>query len=290
MKIYSLISTPSNPQAFIFQKSTFPISQSSLSTTHKQQKRNQSQLNSQSYNRSLRRSLSRAKMLAFFNPDMIYFSTFTYKLNNHTPEQVVQDIKQFIKYQKKSLPRDSLYSLNNNLLDNNRDVLHISTRNNKKHIITPAVDFPHKRLKKTSSSPCGNVQNFEPRLKFIYVLERQKRGSIHVHMIHNNFFQTFTNKNGYQSLKYWNHGFTSTLTIENFDKNFKPYLYLFKYMHKTERVARSFIHTSRSFDKIAKVDFDKYIHYLKALEIYYEEDAKFSVNDVDYTIQKTYYK
>lgn len=90
-------------------------------------------------------------------------------------------------------------------------------------------------------------------LKYIYVFEWQKRGSLHIHMITNNALTTYTNKNNYRSLKYWKHGYTSILTINDFDHNFKPYLYLFKYMKKAQRIGKSFVHTSRNINNYLKL-------------------------------------
>lgn len=85
-------------------------------------------------------------------------------------------------------------------------------------------------------------------LKYGYVLEWQDRGSLHVHMITNAELTTHINKNGYKSLTYWKHGFTSMLSIRDFDSNFKPYLYMFKYMRKAQRIGKTFIHTSRNLN------------------------------------------
>lgn len=84
--------------------------------------------------------------------------------------------------------------------------------------------------------------------KYIFIMEYQKRGSIHVHMIANNFFTLQVNANGYRELAYWRKGFSSVLTIKDFDNNFKPYLYLFKYMKKSQRIGKSFVHTSRNLN------------------------------------------
>lgn len=97
-------------------------------------------------------------------------------------------------------------------------------------------------------------RNGNTNFKYIYVLEWQKRGSLHVHMITNNALTTHTNKNGYQSLTYWKHGYTSKLTINDFDQNFKPQLYLFKYMKKAQRIGKSFLHSSRNLNNYTKLD------------------------------------
>lgn len=76
-------------------------------------------------------------------------------------------------------------------------------------------------------------------------------------MIASNFFQLQKNKNGFNELKNWNigtgHGFSSVLTIKKFDSNFKPYLYLFKYMTKAQRIGKQFIYCSRGLN-----DFQEY--------------------------------
>ena len=86
--------------------------------------------------------------------------------------------------------------------------------------------------------------NVEP--KYLYVMEYQKRGSIHVHMVSNDSFSLTVNKNGHFQLKYWKHGYSSVLPIDQTDGNFKPYAYLFKYMTKTQRIGATFIHTSKN--------------------------------------------
>lgn len=95
--------------------------------------------------------------------------------------------------------------------------------------------------------------------KYIYIFEWQKRGSLHVHMITNSALTTHINKNGHKSLTYWNHGYTSMLTVNDFDGNFKPHLYLFKYMRKSQRIGKSFVHSSRNlnnFTTVKQVDVD----------------------------------
>lgn len=95
-------------------------------------------------------------------------------------------------------------------------------------------------------------------IKYIYVLEYQKRGSIHVHMIANDTFTTRINRNGYKELVYWKHGFSSYLTIKDFDSNFKPYLYLFKYMRKSQRIGNSFVHSSRNLNNFIEIPPDEF--------------------------------
>lgn len=170
--------------------------------------RAQSQFNTKSYNDALQRSFNHAKMQIYFNPDMQFFITLTYKKADNTIDEVLADMKYLVKKEK---------------------------RNGAKN------------------------------LKFIFIMEYQKRGSIHVHMIANGAFTFQKNRNGYQELKYWDHGFTSVLHINDFDKNFRPYLYLFKYMRKSQRIGKSFVHSSRNlnnFDKTNIVDetiFEQYM-------------------------------
>jgi len=90
--------------------------------------------------------------------------------------------------------------------------------------------------------------------KYIFIMEYQKRGSIHVHMIANNFLTLQVNTNGYDELKYWAKGFSSVLHIEDFDNNFRPYLYLFKYMKKAQRIGASFVHTSRNLTNYSTLE------------------------------------
>jgi len=126
--------------------------------------------------------------------------------------------------------------------------------------------------------------------KYIYVFERQKRGAIHIHMVTNGGFQLQINKNGHRELKNWPHGFTSVLDIKDFDNNFKPYLYLFKYMQKAQRIGKSFIHTSKTFDKIINVDYDYYIEQLAEGNIIYEEDYNYTLNEENHSISKDYFR
>lgn len=152
-------------------------------------KRSESDFGTKSYNDALQRAFNKAKLDIYFNPDMQYFVTLTYKGIEQDYEKVMYDLKQLFKQERR----------------------------------------------------VGNKD-----LKYIYIFEWQKRGSLHVHLITNNKLTTYTNQNGYPSLTYWRHGFTSMLHITDFDKNFKPYLYLFKYMRKAQRIGKSFIHSSRN--------------------------------------------
>lgn len=188
------------------------------------------------YNRSLRRAFARAKLLAFFNPDLTQFITFTYKGLEHTPKDVTEHIKYLAKQ--------------------------------------------HKRRQKKDSTL--------PKFKYMYVMEYQKRGSIHVHMIANESLHTVENRNGYREISDWTHGFSSVLTINDTDANFKPYLYLFKYMTKAERIGKSFIHISRNFDKIVNVDYGEYIQILKEGNLLHKEDYEIIINDQQARITKEY--
>lgn len=229
---YYRLKTDSLGTSFLLQKSSYcyvPPENQKPNTGP----RHLSAVGSDSYKRSLRRAFSRAKSIAFFNPDLTQFITFTYKGIDHTPLSVVQDIK--------------LLAL---------------------------------RHKRSSNKP----------FKYIYVMEYQKRGSIHVHMIANDSLQLETNKNGHLSVKDWSHGFTSVLTINDFDNNFRPYLYLFKYMAKAQRIGASFIHCSRNFDKIRVLDYDQYTTRLKEENLLYKEDYDFTIDEKQYSITKEYYR
>lgn len=90
--------------------------------------------------------------------------------------------------------------------------------------------------------------------KYIWVVEKQKRGALHVHMIVNNFVTTKVNKNGHFSAVNWPHGFSSILDIKGADVNFKPYLYLFKYMKKSEKIGGRYVHSSRNLTNFTVLD------------------------------------
>lgn len=315
MKTYTL-KTNSTRTSFVLQKSTYPqnFKQQKESDKYKQKQiRTQSEVGTDSYQRSLRRAFSRAKLLAFFNKDLTYFITFTYKQNILDENKALYDIKQFLKKEKRKYSqKQSLANIEKQKMAKNTQqelsTFPQSPNNNKlTDVITRKKNRENRRRK-----GCGNVENSdtmsisyaelgsvfetdqkneENPFKYLYVFERQKRGAIHVHMVCNGGFETEINKNGYKSLKNWLHGFTSVLEIKDFDDNFKPYLYLFKYMQKAQRVGKSFIHTSRkSFDKIKSVDYDYYIEVLSEGSIVYEEDYKFTLNKKDYTINKEYFR
>lgn len=194
-------------------------------------KRSISQLGTPDYQRSVRRAFSRAKLLAFFNPDLTEFITLTYADNMQDTKQVIIDIKRFVQQTKR----------------------------------------------KTKQKP-----------KYIYAIEKQKRGALHVHMIASKGFQYEINNHGYKQLKDWSKGFTNVQTISDFDKDFKTYLYLFKYMGKAQRVGSTFIHCSRGFDKITLADYRDYINILKEGDILYQEDTKFTIENRKCNIIKSY--
>jgi hypothetical protein len=229
--------------------------------------RSLSQLGTESYIRSLRRAFTRAKHLAFFNPDLTKFVTLTYAQNMTDPEQALTDIKIMIKSQNRA---------------NARNLKNLGTKPPTEFSPFPqgyikidaaGVQYPLTINKNDhSSNPCGKGVNSDHKLKYIYVLELQKRGAVHVHMITTEKISTHLNKNGYFSVDYWNHGFSSVLDIDKTDGSFKPYLYLFKYMTKAQRVGGSFIHTSRNFDKIQHMDYNDFISNLsEPLEVVHDE-------------------
>jgi len=74
----------------ISRKPTTPINNSSH---HIPKSYNTSSYGTKQYNDSLQRSFNRAKQQIFFNPDMIYFVTLTYQSTDHTPTQVLHNLK-----------------------------------------------------------------------------------------------------------------------------------------------------------------------------------------------------
>jgi len=312
------VKTTYNRSSFILQKSSLPLTTQKkpkdiLDTT--KETRSLSLVGSPSYIRSQRRAFSRAKLLAFFNPDLTQFITFTYKENILDENKTLYDIKQFLKKekrkkQKNSSQKESARTFENNQINAKKANQELSTypqpTNNNK--LTDVI-ARKKNQQNRHRRGCGHVENSDEMcitnaelhsifekgkdtksnpFKYIYVFERQKRGAIHIHMISNGGFEMETNLNGYQQLKNWPHGFTSVLTIKDFDNNFKPYLYLFKYMAKSQRIGKSFIHTSKSFDKIINVDYDYYIEELEKRDIVYEEDYKFTLDQRQHEITKEY--
>lgn len=223
------VKTNPSQTGFVVQKSTYAPK---LHLDRDFTTRTLSKVGSESYKRSLRRAFNRAKLLAFFNPDLTQFITLTYKNNIQDPQIVLEHVKQMI-----------------------------------------------------------NTHNKNPKtkpLKYIYVLELQKRGAIHIHMVANEVLELQKNRNNYWSVKAWKHGYSSVLTIRDFDNNFRPYLYLFKYMHKAQRVGKSFIHTSRNFDKITDIDYGRNIEKIMEGEILLTESTTFTINEKTQHITKDY--
>lgn len=202
------------------------------------------------YYRSLRRSFSRAKLLSFFNPDLSTFITLTYKKNQTNPTQCIQDFKNLIKADAKLKQQKNKQSL-----------------------------YSVETIK----------QKTQAKLKYIYVFETQKRGSIHFHIVATDYFETHINKNGHPQVTAWKHGYSSILHITDTDANFKPYLYLFKYMEKAQRVGKSFIHVSKNFDKITHIDYPSYIARLTEERLLFKEDYEFILNEQPTRIIKSYY-
>lgn len=130
------------------------------------------------------------------------------------------------------------------------------------------------------------ARHSEKEIKYIFTVEKQQRGALHVHMIANDSFKTFKNKNNHDQLYYWKHGFSSVLDITGADSNFKPYLYLFKYMNKAQRIGNRFVYSSKNtnnFEELTDFEFDKKMH-----------DLQFSENIqqgyLDRFVKKHYYK
>lgn len=87
-------------------------------------------------------AFNKAKMQIYFNPDMKYFITLTYRKADNTVEEVLRDVKLLIK----------------------RETRH-------------AQELSH----------AGSGRKVP---KYVFVMEYQERGSIHVHMIANDFYLT----------------------------------------------------------------------------------------------------
>jgi len=122
--------------------------------------------------------------------------------------------------------------------------------------------------------------------KYIFIMEYQKRGSIHVHMIANDCFTLQVNKNGYFSLTHWPHGYSSILSIKDFDNNFRPYLYLFKYMKKSQRIGKSFVHTSRNLNNYTTLT-DSYLD-LSHWKTLVTEKTTAEINNMRFTYFRDY--
>lgn len=122
--------------------------------------------------------------------------------------------------------------------------------------------------------------------KYIWVVERQKRGALHIHMITNTRFSTFINDNGFYQLEMWRHGISSVLDIKGTNANFKPYLYLFKYIKKTEKIGGRYVHSSRNLNNFMVLTEFNFNEKLKQ-ELLYEKSY---MGSVDRVIKKRYYK
>lgn len=122
--------------------------------------------------------------------------------------------------------------------------------------------------------------------KYIWVAEYQKRGSIHVHMITNRGFETHVNQNGYDQLTNWKHGFSSVLHIRDFDKNFKPYLYLFKYMKKAQRIGKSFLHSSKNLNTFEEMNMDDFTY--SDWSVHHQERTQAQIRDFTLNCYKYY--
>jgi len=191
--------------------------------------RTESTFGSTSYTDALQRAFNRAKQQIYFNPDMRQFITLTYKGVDHTPEDVVADV---------------------------RDLVRTERRN-------------------SGAKP-----------KYIYVMEYQKRGSIHVHMITDNSFTLQVNKNNHHELVYWQKGFSSVLQITDFDHNFRPYLYLFKYMRKAQRIGKSFLHSSRNLNNFEEISEEQFQHL--QWDTVTQERNQTEINGTKLTYYRTY--
>lgn len=227
---------PDRTRAVLYEYSeTKPLpTEKKTKSLHDNDVRTSSVHGSASYERSLRRAFNSAKLLAFFNPDLTRFLTFTYRENVTDVEKALHDLKMMIKH--------------------------------------------HNR---NSNKP----------LKYIFVFELQKRGAIHIHMIANDALKTRKNKHGYEEIEYWHdrHGFTNVRKLENTDGNFKPYLYLFKYMHKSTRIGKSFIHTSRNLNRPTVDNGHLYPVTISKAKICHTEQSDVEIDgEVLYTVTKHY--
>lgn len=332
---FHTIKTTLNSHSYIHQKTNISHKPPTHDLTAP---RTSSQLNTLSYKKSLSRSFSRAKQIAFFNPDMQYFITLTYSGLTHTPDDVIYHIKQLVKKEKrKGVP---YLPARGNLRKHNHELCSVSpcsayqsvqcgeTEHNSQQNQTdqpssfqteysgnktPSAslpdsisgkNFPGTNFSGTNYSKGNTNEEFSPpaikgqgrgklrstKPKYIWVMEYQKRGSIHVHMIANDFFTFQKNKYGHLEMKHWEHGFSNVKHISGTDNNFKPYLYLFKYMHKSERIGKSFIHTSRTFDKIENIDYTEYIKTLKERDLLFKEDYELYIGNSKKLITKEYLK
>lgn len=250
-----------------------------------------SQVGTKAYKDALQHSFNVASERIFKNPDMTYFVTFTYKDNITDVDKVLQDIKIFIKSQKRkmsnleqSAPAEKKKQTQKIKQNRKTNISGSSQAMNGKLKANSLDGLHHENIGiKRATDSIGVTP------KYIFILEKQKRGAIHVHMICNGFFDFEINENGYKQLKDWKHGFTSVLEIKDFDKNFKPFLYLFKYMRKSQRVGRSFVHSSRNLDNYKHVDYDGLN--LKEWRLTHSEIREYAYTDEKgKTITNYYYK
>ena len=289
MTYYRLKSTPQKT-SFILQKTNYPyINPDPQKQDYKP--RQLSKINSDSYQRSLRRAFSRAKLLAFFNPDLTQFITLTYKINQQDPQKTIQDIKNLIKYQTKLKTNYSQGAPTTGKKQTPKTQYTVPPELSTGKPIPTALPVGNSKKRKNLPEPLEEVhRNKANSFKYIYVMELQKRGAVHVHMICNDWLE-YEKVGKYVNVVGWSHhGFSDVRTIKDFDMNFKPYLYLFKYMQKAQRVGKSFIHASRNFDKIEALDYDQYIDKLDKDNILYKEDHEFTINDKKCIINKEYYR
>lgn len=177
-------------RAYLIEQSLKMKKTRKINENKKNKNRKLSEFGTRDYNDSLQKAFNRVKQQVFFNPDMIYFVTLTYKGTEHTASDVLYDLRQLMKKTKR--------------------------------------------------------QGYNP--KYVAVFEYQKRGSIHVHMITNDQFLMNKNKNNHLELTDWQKGYSSILTIDDVDKNFRPFLYLFKYMKKSARIGKRFVYSSRNLN------------------------------------------
>lgn len=76
-----------------------------------------------------------------------------------------------------------------------------------------------------------------PNFMYLGVLEFQKRGAVHYHLLTNlkcgsNLCPLQEDKEKQYDVKYWNHGFSSVFDLTETDKSFNVGLYLVKYLYK----------------------------------------------------------
>lgn len=224
-------------------ESSIKISRRHRETLSNNTTNDQTTYGSKNYSDGLQQAFNRVKQQVFFNPDMQYFVTLTYKGLDHTVDDVLYDLKQLFKTIKRKQEK---------IKKETPDIeLKKKTTKTKK---THHVSIPS--LPNRSAVQAEGVKSPE-KIKYIAVLEYQKRGSIHVHMITNQLpFEQ--NKNKYLHLPDWKKGYSSALHISQFDNNFRPYLYLFKYMKKSQRIGRYFVYASRGLNNFKQMDIDEF--------------------------------